>query len=124
MREMLNGQERQNKLLEGLLAQSSQGHRRRAHDLAMWKRSHPELADFCKRAATKLERVQTDLLSTITEEVEYNSDVLLDSEFGLSEFVDRFGTKFMHLNALLQVLAQLGNAPDIQVHPSEATKDA
>lgn len=124
MREMLTAQDRQNELLEELVSHATQNQRRKAIELALWKRANPELADFCRRAAGKLERVQTDLLSTITEEVEYNADTLLDSEFGLSEFVDRFGTKFMHLNALLQVLSQLGNAPDIQYQTSESTKDA
>ena len=124
LREMIRAQDRQNELLEELVAHSTQMQRRKTLELALWKRANPELAEFCKRAAGKLERVQTDLLSSITEEVEYNSDTLLESEFGLSEFVDRFGMKFMHLNALLQVLAQLGNAPDIQFQASESPKDA
>lgn len=124
MRELLSAQDRQNELLEDLISQVGQTQRRKTLELALWKRAHPELAEFCRRAAGKLERVQTDLLSSITEEVEYNSDTLLDSEFGLGEFVDRFGTKFLHLNALLQVLSQLGNAPDIQFQTSEAHEDA
>lgn len=124
MRELLSAQDRQNELLETLIAQGEQKHRRRATELALWKRANPELSDYCRRAANKLERVQTDLLSSITEEVEYNGDSLLDSEFGVSEFVDRFGSKFMHLNALLQVLAQLGNAPDLQYQASENARDA
>lgn len=124
MRELLSAQDRQNELLEELVSQSGQHQRRKTIELALWKRANPELAEFCKRAAGKLERVQTDLLASITEEVESNSETLLESEFGLSEFVDRFGTKFMHLNALLQVLSQLGNAPDIQYQTSESPKDA
>ncbi|MDR1963394.1 MAG: hypothetical protein LBQ50_06420 [Planctomycetaceae bacterium] len=125
MRELLSAQSRQNELLEELISQVSQSHRRKAVELALWKRANPELADFCRRAAVKLERVQTDLLSSITEEVEYNAETFLDSEFALNEFVDRFGMKFIHLNTLLQVLSQLGNAPDIQFQQnSETRKDA
>ncbi len=124
LRELLSMQARQNELLGELVSQVSQNHRRKAFELGMWKQAHPELAEFCRRAAVKLERVQTDLLSTITEEVDDNADALLDSEFVLGEFVDRFGAKFMHLNGLLQVLAQLGNAPDIQFQPAETPKDA
>ncbi len=119
MREMIVAQDRQNELLEELISQTNHTHRRKAMELAMWKRAHPELSEFCRKAASKLEQVQTDLVSSITEEVVYNSDTLLDSEFGLSEFVDRFGTKFLHLNTLLQVLSQLGNAPDLQFQPTE-----
>ncbi|MDR0337145.1 MAG: hypothetical protein LBI18_08660 [Planctomycetaceae bacterium] len=124
IRELLAAQNRQNELLEELILQVNQSHRRKTIELALWKRANPELADFCRRAAVKLERVQTDLLSTITEEVEYNAENFLDSEFSLNEFVDRFGTKFIHLNTLLQVLSQLGNAPDIQIQQtSESHKD-
>jgi hypothetical protein len=91
--------------------------------LGRWKLSHPELAEYCKRAAKKLERIQTDLLSSITEEIETNADVLLDSEFGLNEFVDRFGAKFLQLHSLLQILTQLGSAPDLQVTTHEIQRD-
>ncbi len=123
MREMISAQDRQNELLEELVSQVNQSQRRKVIELALWKRSNPELAEYCKRAATKLERVQTDLLSSIAEEVDSNADTLLDSEFGLSEFVDRFGPKFMHLSGLLQILTQLGNAPEIQLQQRDGTTE-
>ena len=36
-----------------------------------------------------------------------NYETLLDGEFMLNEFVDRFGPRLAHLNGLLQVLSQL-----------------
>jgi hypothetical protein len=121
--ELVSAQDRQTMLLEELVATVLHTYRRRAVELGRWKIVNPELAEYCKRAAKKLERIQTDLLSTITEEIESNSDVLLDSEFGLNEFVDRFGTKFLQLNSLLQILTQLGNAPDLQVTAQEIQQD-
>jgi hypothetical protein len=115
MRELIAAQDRQNALLEELISQTGQHQRRKAVELALWKRSNPELSEFCRKAAVKLERVQTDLLSTITEEIDTNSESLLESEYCLNEFVDRFGMKFVQLNALVQVLTQLGNAPDIRI---------
>ena len=120
MREMISAQDRQNELLEELVDQVGQTHKRKLLELALWKRSNPELAEYCRRAAVKLERVQADLLASIVEEVDSNAEMLLDSEFGLSEFIDRFGPKFMHLNGLFQILAQLGNAPEIQIQRHEA----
>ena len=117
--ELVSAQDRQTNLLEELVATVAHTQRRRIVELGLWKISNPELAEYCKRAAKKLERIQADLLSTITSEIESNADVLLDSEFGLNEFVDRFGAKFLQLNSLLQILAQLGNAPDIQVTTHE-----
>ncbi len=124
LREMLSAQGQQNRLLGELVSQITHLHRRRNYELGLWKQANPELAEFCRRAAIQLERVQTDLLSTITEEIDDNADDLLDSEYVLGEFVDRFGSKFMHLNGLLQVLTQLGNAPDLQFQPAETPHDA
>ncbi|MDR0870493.1 MAG: hypothetical protein LBN39_06835 [Planctomycetaceae bacterium] len=116
LKELLSVQKQQTALLTELAVIAQRSHYRKAIDLGLWKRSNPELAEFCKRAAGKLERIQSDLLSTITEEVDDNYETMMDSEFMLSEFVDRFGLKFMQLNSLLQILTQLGNAPDIQLH--------
>ena len=121
--ELVSAQDRQTALLEELVATITHTHRRRIIELGLWKLSNPELAEYCKRAAKKLERIQTDLLSSITEEIESNADGLLDSEFGLSEFIDRYGTKFLQLNSLLQVLTQLGNAPDLQMSPQEIQRE-
>jgi hypothetical protein len=123
LRELVSVQDRQTALLEELVSTLVHSQRRRVVELGLWKLSHPELAAYCKGAAKKLERIQADLLSTITEEIETNADVLFDSEFGLNEFIDRFGTKFLQLNSLLQVLTQLGNAPDLQVSPHEIQQD-
>lgn len=123
MRQIVSSQKRQTELLEAMLANATLPHRHRLVELALWKKSNPELANFCKRAATKLARVQSDLLVSITEEVEYHGDTLLDSEYGLSEFLDRFSSKFSQLTGLLQVLAQLGNAPDIHLPTAENEKE-
>ena len=123
VRELVSAQDRQTGFLEELVALITNSHRHRLVELGMWKLSNPELAEYCKRAAKKLERIQSDLLSSITEEIESNADELLDSEFGLNEFVDRYGTKFLQLNSLLQILTQLGNAPDLQVIPHDVPND-
>ena len=44
-------------------------------------------------------------------EINDNVDSLMDGEFMLNEFVDRFGPRMAHLNGLLQVLAQLSSTP-------------
>ncbi len=112
MREMLAAQDRQNELLEELVEQQVAAHRQRVGELASWKKANPELAYFCKKAAERLGRIQTDYLNSITEEIQDNFETIRDSEFMFNDFVDRFGPRFAHLNGILQVLAQLGNAPD------------
>jgi hypothetical protein len=58
-------------------------------------------------AAESLGKVQTEFLESLTQEINDNYENLLDGEFMLNEFVDRFGPRMAHLNGLLQVLSQL-----------------
>jgi hypothetical protein len=118
LREMLAAQDRQNELLEELVEQHVAIQRHRVAELANWKNANPELAYFCKKAAERLGRIQTDYLNSITEEVQENFESMRDSEYMFNDFIDRFGPRFVHLNGILQVLAQLGNAPDMMPAPS------
>jgi hypothetical protein len=118
LHQLVQGQERQNKLLEEILKQTNLVHRQRQYELGQWKQAHPDLARCCKRAAETLSRVQNEFLRTLTEEVADSGDGLLDGEFLLQEFVDRFGPRLAHLNGVLQVLSQLGNLPDTSSNSS------
>jgi hypothetical protein len=108
---LVDGQERQNKLLEELVNHLSAAQRQRATELGQWKEANPELARGCRTAAETLSHVQTQFLEHLTEEVRENADVLMDGEFMLNEFVDRYGPRLAHLNGVLQVLSQLSSAP-------------
>ena len=48
----------------------------------------------------------------MTHEINENVDALMDGEFMLNEFVDRFGPRLAHLNGVLQILAQLSSIPN------------
>ena len=109
LREMVIGQARQNKLLQELIENASNPQKQRVSELQQWKEANPRLSKACRKAAETLSRVQTQFLETMTEEIVDNADHLLDGEFVLNEFVDRFGPRMAHLNGVLQVLAQLGS---------------
>ncbi len=110
LRELLAGQDRQNELLEELVNQLGAAQKQRAVELGQWKQANPGLARSCRRAAESLGKVQTEFLDSLTEEVNENFEALLDGEFMLNEFVDRYGPRMAHLNGLLQVLSQLSAA--------------
>ena len=112
LREMLSAQDRQNELLEELVANLSAAQRQRANELGQWKQANPALARKCRVAAEELSKVQTEFLTSLTREVNDNIDALMDGEFMLNEFVDRFGPRLAHLNGLLQVLSQLSSTPN------------
>ena len=112
LRSMLAAQDRQNELLEELVNQLGASQKQRAVELNQWKQANPHLAKSCRTAAESLSRVQTEFLATMTDEINQNSDSLMDGEFMLNEFVDRFGPRMAHLNGMLQVLAQLSATPN------------
>ena len=118
LRQLLAGQDRQNELLEELVNQLGAAQKQRAIELGQWKQANPHLARSCRMAAEALGKVQTEFLDSLTQEVRDNYETLLDGEFMLNEFVDRFGPRLAHLNGLLQVLSQLSatatpaNAPN------------
>ncbi len=112
MRDMLAAQDRQNELLEELVAQLSAPQRQRVAELAQWKQANPRLAKGCRIAAEALSKVQSEFLQTLTDEVAANADDLADGDFVFNEFIDRFGPRLAHLNGVIQVLAQLSSAPN------------
>ena len=112
LRQVVMNQEQQNQLLRELNNQMSAAQRQRAQELCQWKDANPDLARGCRSAAETLSRVQTQFLQNLTEEIESNEDSLLDGEFMLNEFVDRFGPRLAHLNGVLQVLSQLSYIPN------------
>ncbi len=111
LKSILAAQDRQNELLEELVSQMSAAQKQRNQELAQWKQANPELARNCRLAAETLSQVQVEFLGNMTHEIRDNSDVLMDGEFMLNEFVDRYGPRLAHLNGVLQILAQLGSAP-------------
>lgn len=112
LRSILAAQDRQNELLEELVTQLSAAQRQRAVELGQWKQANPDLARGCRQAAEALSQVQVEFLGNMTREINENSDALMDGEFMLNEFVDRYGPRLAHLNGVLQILAQLSSVPN------------
>jgi hypothetical protein len=111
LRNILQALDRQNELMEELITQVSSVQRQRAQELAQWKEANPRLAKNCRAASEALAKVQTEFLATLATEINDNPEALIDGEFMLHEFIDRYGPRLAHLNGVLQVLAQLGAAP-------------
>src|SRR5262245_38331890 len=108
LKDIIAGQDRHNELLEELISVLSQSHRQRSSELNQWKHANPQLARDCRTAAEALGRVQNEYLQKITQEIRDCGDSLNDSDFLLSEFVDRFGPRLAHLHGVVQILSQLG----------------
>ena len=109
--QLVHAQTRQNELIEQLIQQMNAAQRQRSSELGQWKQANPRLAERCRDAAETLGQVQTQFLENVTEQIEENAECMMDGEFMMNEFVDRFGPRLAHLNGVLQVLSQLGSAP-------------
>lgn len=107
LHQLVAAQDRQNELLEELIEQMGASQRQRSSELAQWKQSNPRVARRCREAAEVLGKVQCAFLEAVTEEITDNAEDLMDGEFVLNEFVDRFGPRLAHLNGVLQVISQL-----------------
>jgi hypothetical protein len=112
LREILSAQERTNELLEQLAATVAATQKQRASELHQWRKTHPALSVACRKAAEALTRVQIEYLERLTEEINDTSDDMIDGDFMLNEFVDRYGPRLAHLNGVIHVLAQLSNVPN------------
>lgn len=109
LRQLVSSQQEQNRLIEELVQQNVAANKQRANELQQWKNANPELAKSCRQAAETLSRVQTQFLDSLTEEIADSEEHLIEGEYMLNEFVDRFGPRLAHLNGVMQVLAQLGS---------------
>jgi hypothetical protein len=118
LRQVVTTQERQTKLMEEMVSHLSHAQRQRHQELNNWKEQNPKLSKNCKTAAETLVKVQTQMLQTITGEVIMSDEDLVDSDFMLNEFVDRFGPRLAHLNGILQVLSQLGGGTPAAEQPA------
>lgn len=83
---------------------------RQISDLERWQQSHDPVLDHCKETLGNLEQVHAALLSELTSYVDENQENLLEGEFALTDFVDRFGPRLAHLNTMLAVLRPLAAA--------------
>ncbi len=117
LRDILAAQDRTNEVLEELTQVMANTQKQRVVELNQWKQANPELARCCREAAEGLSRVQVEYLERMTDEINNSADGMMEGEFMLNEFVDRFGPRLAHLNGVIQVLAQLSSSPN----PSNAS---
>ena len=111
LHQMVEGKDRQNELLEEIVEQMGASQRQRNNELTQWKDANPLLARRCRAAAEALSQVQTEFLQNMTADVNDTYEGMMDSDFVLNEFVDRYGPRLAHLNGVLQLLSQLSAQP-------------
>jgi chromosome segregation ATPase len=83
---------------------------RQVAELERWQNGHEEVLDSCRESLGHLEQVHAALMGDLASYVKENYENLVDGEFALTDFVDRFGPRLAHLNTMLAVLRPLAAA--------------
>ncbi len=109
LRQLVVSQNRQTELMENMVDHFSAAQRQRAMELGQWKDANPMLARRCRAAAEAISQVQTEFLQNMTREINESYESMMDGDFVLNEFIDRFGPRLAHLNGVLQLLSQLSS---------------
>ena len=83
---------------------------RQIAELERWQTGHDVVLDQCRDSLGQLEQVHAALMNELTNHVAEHHENLLDGDFALTDFVDRFGPRLAHLNTMLAVLRPLAAA--------------
>jgi len=80
---------------------------RQSAELERWQSGHQRVLDASREALGRLEQVHAALIGEMADYVDENHENLVEGDFALSDFVDRFGPRLAHLNTMLAVLRPL-----------------
>jgi hypothetical protein len=118
-RQTLEAQRQQLDLTREIAQVGREQRARQGAELERWQNSHEGVLDSCRDTLIRLEQVHAALMQDMANYVEDNHENLLEGDFSLSDFVDRFGPRLAHLNTMLAVLRPLAAA---QRKPDEAAQ--
>ena len=110
LRQMFDQQRQQLELAREAAQVARDQRARQVAELERWQAGHEGVVDHCKDALGKLEQVHAALMGELSDYVDNNHENLVEGDFALSDFVDRFGPRLAHLNTMLAVLRPLAAA--------------
>jgi hypothetical protein len=80
---------------------------RQSQELERWQNSHQAVLFETRGVLKTLEQVHGQIMEQLVAFVHENETELMDGEFTLADFTDRFGPRLGHLNTILSVLRPL-----------------
>lgn len=108
-------QRRQTQLLEAmveritiLVNQNAAPNQQKLGELQKWQTDNPFLTDDCREAMESLGAIHTEYIQTLANELIARKDEILESEYTLNDFIDKFGSRILQLNGMIQFLSYLG----------------
>lgn len=109
-RQILDAQRQQLELAREAAQFARDQRARQISELERWQTGHERVLDQCRDSLGQLEQVHAALMGELVNHVDENHDHLVEGDFALSDFVDRFGPRLAHLNTMLAVLRPLAAA--------------
>ncbi len=109
-RQILQNQQQQLELAREAAQVAREQRARQVAELERWQAGHDRVLDQCRESLGQLEQVHSALMGELVNHVAENHENLVDGEFALTDFVDRFGPRLAHLNTMLAVLRPLAAA--------------
>jgi len=109
-RQMLEMQRQQLELSREIAQVGREQRARQIAELERWQSGHEHVLESCRESLGNLEQVHAALMGELASYAKENYENLLDGEFALTDFVDRFGPRLAHLNTMLAVLRPLAAA--------------
>ena len=106
-RQILENKRQQLELAREAAQVSRDQRARQVAELERWQNGHEHILEHCKETLSNLEQVHAALMADMANYVSDNHENLVDGEFALTDFVDRFGPRLAHLNTMLAVLRPL-----------------
>lgn len=107
---ILQNQQQQLELAREAAQVAREQRARQVSELERWQVGHDHVLDQCRVSLGQLEQVHAALMGELVDHVAENHDNLVDGEFALTDFVDKFGPRLAHLNTMLAVLRPLAIA--------------
>ncbi len=109
-RQILQNQQQQLELAKEAAQITREQRSRQIAELERWQTGHEQVLDQCRESLGQLEQVHSALMGELVNHVAENHENLVDGEFALTDFVDRFGPRLAHLNTMLAVIRPLAAA--------------
>ena len=109
-RQILENQRQQLELTREAAQINRDQRARQIAELERWQNGHEHVLEYCKDSLGTLEKVHAALMSELANYVAEHHENLIDGDFALTDFVDRFGPRLAHLNTMLAVLRPLAAA--------------
>jgi hypothetical protein len=78
--------------------------------LNRWREDYPQVGEACQKTMPTVERAFLELLDDVTSRLADDDENPMADEFGVGEFLDRYGMKLSQLGTMINILGPIADA--------------